>query len=138
MGLEVNSSYPDDGKLLNCGYSYEFLSEAMLELPVCKVTNGKLDEAGPAYKCRDHRWRDVSVDRIFGTTLHFVAADGLPVIWIGDRPVGSRYYSESNAEEKKAAWKCVLDRVWNAPGVTHVGSREEVPEMLQHVAYCRR
>ena len=41
LGSEFHH-YPDDGKLLNCGYSYEFLSDAMLEFPVCKVTNGKL------------------------------------------------------------------------------------------------
>ena len=131
LGSEFHH-YPDDGKLLNCGYSYEFLSEAMLELPVCKVTNGKLDEAGPAYKCLLIDGETYLSTSFLGR-LYTLAADGLPIIWIGDRPVGSRYYSESNAEEKKAAWKRVLDRVWNAPGVTHVGSRKEVPEMLQHV-----
>lgn len=131
LGSEFHH-YPDDGKLLNCGYSYEFLSEAMLELPVCKVTNGKLDEAGPAYKCLLIDGETYLSTSFLGR-LYTLAADGLPIIWIGDRPVGSRYYSESNAEEKKAAWKRVLDRVWNAPGVTYVGSRKEVPEMLQHV-----
>ena len=131
LGSEFHH-YPDDGKLLNCGYSYEFLSDAMLELPVCKVTNGKLDEAGPAYKCLIIDG-ETYLSTAFLERIYILAADGLPIIWIGERPVGSRYHSESNAEEKMDAWKRALDRGWNAPGVTHLESREEVPKMLQYL-----
>lgn len=41
--------YPDDGVLSNYGYSYEFVSEELLKLPVSRVTNHRLDF------CKTHR-----------------------------------------------------------------------------------
>lgn len=131
LGSEFHN-YPDDGKLLNHGYSYEFLSESMLELPVCHVTNGRLDEEGPAYKCLIVDG-ETYLSTAFLKRICTLAAAGLPIIWIGDRPIGSRYYSDSNAEEKQAKWKEELDQAWNAQGVTHVRFREEVPETLQYI-----
>ena len=123
-------NYPDGGKLLNYGYSYEFLSESMLELPVCFVTNGRLDEEGPAYKC-------LIIDQetyLSGSCckqIQRLVKEGLPVIWIGDKPVGSRFYSEINSEEKQRIWETELKTVWDIEGVFHTKSREEVPEILK-------
>ncbi|MCD8103564.1 MAG: hypothetical protein LUF35_00840 [Lachnospiraceae bacterium] len=50
--------YPDGGLLESCGYSYEFVSEFLLGLPVCQVKNHCLDPDGPAYKyiSRECKW----------------------------------------------------------------------------------
>lgn len=122
--------YPDGGQLMNYGYSYEFLSEMMLELPVCRVSNGRMDEDGPAYTCLiiDHE-RYASLTLLL--RIQKLAESGFPVVWIGDKPIGGRFYSEVNSEEKRELWNAVLEKTWNADTVIHVSSRNEVPEILK-------
>lgn len=122
--------YPDDGQLINYGYSYEFLSETMLELPVCRVTNGRLDEEGPAYKCLiiDHeKYASLTLLK----QIQKLSMNGFPIIWIGEKPVGGRFYSEINSEEKKVHWNKELGKAWNSDAVIHVSARGEVPETLK-------
>lgn len=129
LGSEFHN-YPDDGKLLNHGYSYEFLSEAMLELPVCRVRNGRLDEEGPAYKCLiidQETYLSLSCLR----QICRLAKEGLPVVWIGAEPIGSRFYSEINMEEKQKLWEAKLKEVWDMEGIFHAENREEVPKLLK-------
>lgn len=122
--------YQDGGQLMNYGYSYEFLSEMMLELPVCRVTNGRLDEEGPAYKCLI-----IDQEKYASLTLlvriQKLTENGFPIVWIGDKPIGGRFYSEVNSEEKRVHWNAALEKTWNADAVIHVSSRDEVPGILQ-------
>ncbi len=121
--------YPDDGALANAGYTYEFLSETLLGLPECHVREGRMDAEGPAYKCLilpEISW-------ISGGMLRQVLRlrkEGLPVLWIGAKPMTAKFYGEADTEEKRAEWAALLEEAWAYPGVRHVRRAEEIPAAL--------
>ena len=122
--------YPDNGLLVNAGYSYEFISEALLGIFAYQVINGHLDADGPEYKGLIIDAEEyVSVNLL--KQIQSLTNKGFPVVWIGKKPLSARFYSEINSEEKYLYWKQLVEKVWNMGGIFHVSSRAEVPQALQ-------
>lgn len=128
LGSE-HALYPDGGALLNRGYSYETVSDALLHLPVCKVTNGQLDEEGVGYRCLIVP-EQKAVSASFLKKAAELAEAGLPVIWVGRAPESCLFYSECLDTERQSEWECARDAAWSHPRITHVASIEEVPNAL--------
>ena len=101
-GGDGEDRYPDGGVLNAKGYSYEFVSPETLEHPAAVVTNGRLNEAGPAYKALIVH-DEASIDYNDFERICALAKEGLPVVFVGELPSGVKYYSSaatgSTAEE---------------------------------------
>lgn len=122
--------YQDDGYLTNQGYSYEFVSEKLLQLSSCTVSNGVLDEEGPAYKCLVVPEQDKLSSSVL-YAIRNLALQGLKIIWIGKRPEKSIFYADWNSMQKQTAWKELLMSVWGMKEIVHVSCYKEVPEALR-------
>ncbi len=121
--------YPDDGLLMNSGYSYETVSPALLSLPVCRVKDGLLDADGVGYQCLivpEQEW----VSAAFLEKVQELLADGFPVFWIGRKPESGRYYTEWRSEEQRQEWRRRMEAVWRESRLIHVASLQEVPAVL--------
>lgn len=117
--------YPDGGALMHAGYTYEFVSPALLQHPNCTVTNGRMDEEGAAYKVLIIP----PIQRIGLETLrniHQLQQSGLPVVWVGKKPETMMYYHEMKKRER---WNELLDTVWSS--CAHTVLLEEVPSLLR-------
>lgn len=121
--------YPDGGKLSNHGYSYEFVSESLLKLPVCRVHDGILDKDGVGYKCLIIPASEkLSLEAL--KTLARLLDEGMKIVWTGEKPASGQFYCDANSPEKIAAWRAALDAAWNSPSVIHVSGLEDVPAAL--------
>lgn len=122
--------YDDDGILCNYGYSYDFVSEALLELPVCMIKDGELDPDGAAYRCliidTQHPLSMAGLRRI-----RWFAERGLKIVWVGEKPNYGKFFSDWDTEEKQMAWKQALDDAWTCENTVWVSEKKEVPEILQ-------
>ena len=122
--------YADNGALSNHGYSYEFVSEELLKLPVSRVNNHLLDKDGPAYKCLIVPQQQ-SVSKGFLQEVKRLAEEGLPVIWQGEKPVNAKFYAEADTAEDRQDWQDMLERVWADPSIVHVDLLDQVPGILE-------
>lgn len=129
--------YPDDGKLMNKGYSYETISPYLLELPVCKVENGILDKDGVGYQC-------LIVPPITHVATNFLIRvsalmeAGLTVVWVGEKPEHSEYYCEWRDEAQKLTWNNALFKIWNSSKLIHVSDLSVVPDALEKASIYPR
>ncbi len=121
--------YPDDGELLNRGYSYEYLSDFLLRHPHAKVTERELDREGAGYRALivppQERMSRSAMKRIIE-----LAENGLPVVLIGEAPQTALYYSEVRSAEDLSAWTKARDRLFCHPGIFRVQSFPQVPDAL--------
>ncbi len=120
--------YQDEGRLSNAGYSYEFLSEALLELWLDKIEKENIWRT--YYKCviiPQQKQMSTSLLRI----VKQLSEAGIPVIWVGEQPESAYFYKEWNSPEKKREWKIVLEAAWQANGSLHTDSLEDVPQVLK-------
>lgn len=124
--------FDDKGGLANSGYSYEFISEFMLMLPQCKISNNVLDEDGAAYKVLIVPENQYPSAEFLLKVTEFIE-NGFPVVWIGAKPLTARFYSEWNSREKIANWQNLINKVWELPFLSHVDSIEEVPLKLSEI-----
>jgi alpha-L-rhamnosidase len=124
--------YPDGGILSNQGYSYEFISEFLLNMDVCTVQDRILDKEGVGYKCLIiPETKNVSVD--FLNQVKKLSLSGFPIVWVGEKPIGSRYYGEWNTIEKQEIWQKLMTLVWKMSEITHVERMEMVPDKLEEL-----
>lgn len=124
--------YQDGGKLVNRGYSWEMVSDFLLHLPVCTVSNKQLDEVGVGYRCLIIP-EQKAVSTSFLKKTAELADAGLPVLWIGKIPVESQFYSDFNDKEKQGEWEKALTKAWNHKEITHVDGIDEVPNVLSRM-----
>ncbi len=122
--------YPDDGALMNAGYSYETISTYLLNLPTCKVEDGRLDKDGVGYKClivpeTDH------VSTEFLEKVLELLQQGFSIVWIGNCPIYGEYYQEWKNIVARMKWKVLMDQVWNEEHLCHVREKSEVPAALK-------
>lgn len=124
--------YQDGGILSNRGYSYEFISEFLLNMDVCTVRDRILDNEGVGYKCLIiPETKNVSIT--FLNQVKKLSLSGLPVVWVGEKPICSRYYGEWNTIEKQEKWQKLMDLVWSLSEITHVEGLEVVPNKLEEL-----
>lgn len=122
--------YQDGGKLANQGYTYEFVSPYLLNIPASKVTDGVLDKEGVGYKSLIiPEQQEISLE--FLIRLEELLDEGLSVFWIGEKPVHAIHYHEWRNEERKESWKKHLDNIWNHKKLIHVSAIEDMPECLK-------
>ncbi len=124
--------YKDDGALANKGYSYEFVSEYLLQMEVCMVQDHVLDKDGVGYKCLIIP----EIEKVSGTFLNRIKAlvlSGLPVIWVGAKPLCSRYYGEWDTKEKEDEWRKLMEQVWGLTEIIHVDHLEVIPDRLEEL-----
>lgn len=122
--------YPDDGLLSNFGYSYETVSPALLELPVCKVEDGILDKNGVGYKCLIVPEQE-AVSYAFLLKAQELLHENFPIVWIGRKPIHGLFYAEWKNIEDREKWSCLMDSLWESEQLIHVDSIQEVPKTLQ-------
>jgi len=122
--------YEDGGALLSYGYSYEFVSPFLLNLPVCKVTDGILDKDGVDYKCLIvPEQRMVSIE--FIKKAQELLSEGFPIVWIGKKPQYAMYYSEWKDDELRRLWRNEMEKLWNSNKLLHAENASEVPKILK-------
>lgn len=124
--------YKDDGALSNRGYSYEFVSEYLLQMAGCSVQDHILDKGGVGYKCLIiPEMKDVSGG--FLNTIKDLVFRGLPIVWVGAKPECSRYYGEWNTQERKDEWQGLMKEVWELTEIIHADQLKEVPGKLEEL-----
>ena len=121
--------YNDGGKLQNAGFSYEFVCESLLKLPVCRVKDGVLDPEGPAYRALIVMpGVELSLEGI--RTLRRLQREGLPVVLCEER-YPCRFYSDYADEKRREEWEeefaALLSSAKEAGLVSMI---EDVPETL--------
>lgn len=129
--------YPDGGKLANLGYSYEFLSDALLAHPNAKVCDRILDRDGAAYRALIIPWQEMVPTSMLMHTMVFLEG-GLPVIWQGEEPKIPSYFSDSLSAEKLANWERVKKELFSHKNLTRVDSLSEVPAALKTLGILPR
>ncbi|WP_099467199.1 glycosyl hydrolase [Konateibacter massiliensis] len=125
--------YDDGGALSNSGYSYEFISEYLLQMAGENIVQDHVfDKEGAGYKCLIIPETEKISTEFLCTIKRFVLS-GLPIVWVGEKPVCSRYYGEWSTDKKQKEWKIEMDLVWNLSGIAHVDNLEMVPKMLKQL-----
>lgn len=117
--------YPDGGELSNNGYSYDFLSETLLEAAACSIHNRMLDAGNTDYRCLIIPEQRLVSKRMLLVVEKILAA-GVPVIWVGNKPVSNRYYAASD----RNGWQEYMNQVWDDPGLIHIDTLSEVPRVI--------
>lgn len=129
-GTSSSLSFPSSNSLqdlLDAGYSYNILDDKMIALPQATVTDGVLDEAGPAYKAlviRDATQLKVAtLDKVIA-----YAKAGLPVI-IDDSDLSAVYGTgtKGNTDALLAKRVATLKKLSN---VTTVSADDDVLSTL--------
>ncbi len=114
-------------QLLDRGYSYNLLSEALLDEPSATVSNGVLAPDGPAYRALVVRQ---ATRMSVGTAERLVdyAKAGLPVV-LFDTDV-ERVYGTDKPGNNDVELAAELDRLRALPNVRSAGSQAEVLSLL--------
>ena len=125
LGGNPPQYYGDNGALQSAGYSYGFVSPAMLDLDTFTVEDGLLDADGAGY-------RALVIDS--GTKLTVDAAEhlleaaeaGLPLVFVGAVPSESPFYAERDADIAG-----IVADILSQPSVIQVADRASVPAALE-------
>lgn len=122
--------YNDGGALSDAGFSYEFVSPHLLNLPVCTVKDGCLDPEGPGYKCLIIP-QTASVSFEFLNKVKQLLEAGLLVVWEGEKPERSIFFKEWKDDAARDGWLRLRDEVWEQKKLLHVRKKLEIPELLK-------
>ncbi|XVQ08432.1 glycosyl hydrolase [Spirillospora sp. CA-255316] len=122
------------------GWTHQFASEPVLDLPSATVSGGRLAPRGPAYKALF-----VEGDRFSGreTTLTVSAArrildltrEGLPVVFVGDWSAATVPGVAKDGENERL--RAVLKELFAQPKVRAVATEPEVPGALEALGVRR-
>ncbi len=130
-----NAVYPDGGVLSANGFSYDFVSPALLDLPQTSVANGRIDPAGPAYKAlilhNQSGMTSHTLDR-----LQQLAAAGLRIVFVGDLPTRNASRADQIRGHSDAEIRGRVTSLLTLANVTKVTEYSAVPAALQRVG-CR-
>ncbi|WP_264556877.1 glycosyl hydrolase [Halocatena marina] len=121
----------DDKNLSRAGYTYQFLSPGVLDHPNAIVSNGRLTPEGPAYKAFVIAPREIDQKNTMpldvAENILSSAADGLPVVMVGQAPDHVPGNPEPGENEQLRA---VVDEILDQSSVQQVESEEDVLEAL--------
>ena len=114
----------DGSSITAQGYSYQLFTPGLLTMDSAKVTNGVLNENGPAYKAMviDNETA-ISVDAM--KKLVEFADNGLALVFANQLPCISTSYTEDNTEIT-----ALMDTLLEKENVIHVDSTEKVGNAL--------
>lgn len=132
MGGDGSHLYPDDGVLNSCGYSYEFISPTLLQLDNAVVTDGRLDEAGPAYKAIILHHQERIAPKTAQKLLSLVQA-GLKLVVVGDAPGKNMFYSDELAGSSDQAVQEIMQQILAEGNAVQVSEYSEVPAALEQL-----
>ncbi|PWM99489.1 MAG: hypothetical protein DBX37_04350, partial [Massilioclostridium sp.] len=121
--------FPDNSILNRNGYSYEFVNPDILNLDTATVTNGRLNENGPAYKAivihnEDRMSPDVAQRMID------LANDGMKIVVVGDAPSKLMYRSEVNEGYTDQDIVNAMNTLLQNPNVKQVSDYDQLPTAL--------
>ncbi len=130
------------------GYSYDFISPALMDLDSAKVStqNGQpvLDADGPAYKAlivnhENHKGNqqhpdemqnlvplDLSLDA--ANQLLEYAKAGLPIVFVGELPSTAKFFTESDEDITK-----IVEQIISFENVYQVTTERDLPALLQQI-----
>ena len=117
--------YLDDKQLQRQGYTYDFISPAALSLESAVVTNGRLDESGPAYKGLILDQQETLTAPAAAQLLRY-AKKGFPIIIVGKAPSEDAF-----AEHTDIAG--MMEELVTYPSVKQVEDTGSVPQALQQL-----
>lgn len=116
--------------LLNLGYSYNVLSEALLQSPNGKVSNKQLYADGPGYKALIlNEVTTISVEGIAQVLAY--ANAGLPIILYNSNP--SQVYGTETGANNDAAVKTLFNLLRSKSNVKVAGTKGEIAEILSQM-----
>ena len=132
VGGDGSYIYPDDGILNSYGYSYEFVSPTLLDLENATITNGYLDEEGPAYKAMViHNQKGMPEET--AEKLLSMVEQGFKLVFVGETPSQEMYYEDvlsGNSDEKLQQ---IIQQILNHKNVIHVDNYDQVPQALEQL-----
>lgn len=128
-GNDGEDWYPDGGALNANGYSYEFVSPSILSLDTAKVTNGVINENGPAYKAIVLANEERMSPSTLSTLTEMVDA-GLKLVVVGDAPSKLMYQSEINEGYTDAMIASGMASLCESGNVRQVEDYADVPAAL--------
>jgi len=120
-----------DQSLSNAGYTYDYLSPALLELESAKVSNGVLNADGPAYKALVVNGNvSESIELNAAEKILQFAKDGLPVVLLGNIPATVPGVDLAGDSAKIPE---IMNELQALPNVYHVDSEADVKEALENL-----
>lgn len=124
-----NAVYPDGGVLSACGFSYDFVTPALLTLPQAVVSQGALDKSGPAYKALIiHQTKALTMSTV--KTLQGLSSNGLKIVFVGETPSGNASYADTLRGNSDALIQAAVSALLQAPNVRYVSDYAQVPAVL--------
>ncbi|MHC5560881.1 glycosyl hydrolase [Kocuria sp. U4B] len=125
--LKGKPQYYNDKGLEQSGFTYEFLSPELLDLPTATVHKGRLDAEGPAYKALViDQQADMPVES--ARKIVDLATQGLPVVVVGEAPTRTPFFDDSGTQD--AAVQAAMEELMAMPGVVHVAEEADVTGAL--------
>jgi len=127
-----NAVYPDGGVLSANGFSYDFVSPGLLDLPQASIANGRLDAGGPAYKA-------LIIHNQSGMTSHVLdrlqqlAGAGLNIVFVGDVPTRNASLADQLRGHSDADIRNRVDSLLTMATVTRVAEYSAVPAALRRL-----
>ncbi|KAL8276416.1 hypothetical protein RQP46_011168 [Phenoliferia psychrophenolica] len=119
------STFPDITSLFASGYSFDFASPSLFDLPTSVVVNKRLSPVGgPGY-------RALILNNYANATAaglrHLIdfASAGLPIVIVGDLPVRSAYFGESDIQVRQLASILI-----STPNVLRCATEDDLPQSL--------
>lgn len=117
----------DDPGLERAGYSYDFVGPSLLEQKSARVSGGRLDADGPAYRAMVIDNQTVmSLDA--AQKILAYAKQGLPVVVIGEPPAKTPFFKD--AAQQDTAVQQVMSQLLAQSGVMHIATKAELPGIL--------
>lgn len=124
--------YPDSGLLADGGFSYDFVSPALLALPQSEAGDQSIAPAGPGYRALlvpDAKM--ISLADL--TRFERLAARGVRILFIGELPEHGRSYAAVLRGETDERIAAAVARLLSMKGVAHVGTYDVVPRKLHEM-----
>jgi alpha-L-rhamnosidase len=129
MHGDGSAVYPDGGVLNANGFSYDFVSPDLLDLPQFKVNNGRLDVDGPAYKALIIHDQEAMTAHVV-QRLSELANAGLKIVFVGDLPGRNVSHADQLRGHSDADIGAGIAQLLLLPTVARVADYASVPVAL--------
>lgn len=117
--------YQDNELLTQNGYTYDFVSPSALSLENAVVSNGRLDESGPAYKAIILDQQETLTVDAANQLLNY-AKQGFPIIVVGDAPSQDAFCENADIAG-------IVSEIMAYDSVVQVSDTASVPQALEQL-----